>query len=162
MGCAALSGLKKQKALISLPPRDHRDQASLASRSIAPAPRSVQEMTLHVCSTFALADGHGLGIIPFCCEVGGLDGILGVLQLNVYAKRFIEHFAGFSLSTPSIGHGLFDADDLIAVRALAEAMTGAIHFVLWPQPARTGQFWFFHAPSVPQAGRRGYPFGYSN
>jgi hypothetical protein len=58
-------------------------------------------MTLHVCP-----DGHGLGIILFlfCCEVGGLDGILGVLQLNVYAKRFIEHFTGFSLSTPSIGH----------------------------------------------------------
>jgi len=86
---------------------------------------------------------------------------LGVLQLNVYAKRFIEHFTGFSLSTPPSGRGLFDADDLIAVRALAEAMTGAIHFVLWPQPARTGQFWFFHAPSVPQARRLGYPCGYS-
>ena len=45
------------------------------------------------------------------------------------------------------------ADDLIAVRALAEAMTGAIHFVLWPQPAHIGQFWFFHAPSVPGAGK---------
>jgi hypothetical protein len=61
-----------------------------------------------------------------------LDDILGVLQLNVHAKRFIEHFVGFSLSTVPTCHGLFDADDLKAVRALAEAMTGAIHFVLWP------------------------------
>jgi hypothetical protein len=46
----------------------------------------------------------------------------------VYAERLIENFAGFSESTRSIGHGLFDADDLTALRALAEAMTGAIHF----------------------------------
>ena len=73
-------------------------------------------------------------------------GILGVLQLNVCAKRFIEHFSGFSLSTRSVGHGFFDADDLMALRALPEAMTSAIHFVLWSKPTRIGQFWFFHTP----------------
>jgi hypothetical protein len=78
-----------------------------------------------------------------------LDGILGVLQLNVYAKRFIEHFTGFSLNTPPSGRGLFDADDLIAVRALAEAMSGAIHFVLWPQPAPVNSGFF-----MPQVSHR--------
>jgi hypothetical protein len=73
-------------------------------------------------------------------------GILGVLQLNVCAKSFMEHFSGFSLCTRSIGHGFFDADDFMALRALAEAMTGAIHFVLWSKPTRIGQFWFFHTP----------------
>jgi hypothetical protein len=43
--------------------------------------------------------------------------VLGVLQLNVYAKRFKEHFTGFSVSTRSIDHGLFKADDLIALGA---------------------------------------------
>jgi hypothetical protein len=57
-----------------------------------------------------------------------------VLQLNVCAKRFKEHFTGLSVSTRSIDHGLFDADDLIALRALAEAMTRAIHSVPWPKP----------------------------
>ena len=69
-----------------------------------------------------------------------------MLQLNVCAKRFMEHFTGFSLSTGSIGHGFFDADDLMALRALAEVMTGAIHFVPWSKPTRIGQFWFFHTP----------------
>jgi hypothetical protein len=64
----------------------------------------------------------------------------------VCAKSFMEHFSGFSLSTRSIGHGFFDADDVMALRALAEAMTGAIHFVLWSKPTRIGQFWFFHTP----------------
>jgi len=69
-----------------------------------------------------------------------------VLQLNVCAKQFMEQFSGFSLSTGSIGHGFFDADDLMALRALAEVMTGAIHFVPWSKPTRIGQFWFFHTP----------------
>jgi hypothetical protein len=48
----------------------------------------------------------------------------------VCAKSFIDHFGGFWLRILCISHGLFDADDLIALRAFAEAMTGAIHFVL--------------------------------
>ena len=71
-------------------------------------------------------------------------------------KRFIEHFTGLWLSTRSIGHGLFDADDVMALRALAEAMTGAIHFVPWSKPAHVGQFWLFHTASFPQARRFGY------
>ena len=55
-------------------------------------------------------------------------GVLRVPQLNVSAKRIIEHVTGFSLSAWSIGHGLFDTDDLTALRALAEAMTSAIHY----------------------------------
>jgi hypothetical protein len=69
----------------------------------------------------------------------------------------MKHFTGFYLSIRSVGHGLFYADDLTAARALAEAMTGAIHFVPWPKPTRISQFWFFHAPSFPQAERFGYP-----
>ena len=72
-----------------------------------------------------------------------------MLQLNVCAKRFVQHFTGFSLSTRAVGHGLFYADDLMALRALAEAMTRAIHFVLWPKPSHVGQFWLFHAPQFP-------------
>jgi hypothetical protein len=64
----------------------------------------------------------------------------------VCAKRFVKHFTGFSLSTRAIGHGLFNADDLMALRALAEAMTRAIDFFLWPKPSHVGQFWLFHAP----------------
>jgi hypothetical protein len=78
--------------------------------------------------------------------------ILGVLQLNVCAKRLIEHFIGFWVRILYISHGLFDADDLVALRAFAEAMTGAIHFVPWPKPTHGDQFWFFHADSFPQAG----------
>jgi len=80
-----------------------------------------------------------------------LAGILGVLQPNVCAKCFIQPFIGFWLRIPCISHGLFDADDLMALRALAEAMTGAIHFVLWSKPTDVGQFLFFHADSFPQA-----------
>jgi hypothetical protein len=80
----------------------------------------------------------------------------------VYPKRFVEQFTGLSLSTRSIGHGLFDADDLMALRALAEAMTGAIHFVPWPKPTHIGQFWLFHVPSFPQDREFGYLCGYSN
>src|SRR5438876_6055412 len=79
----------------------------------------------------------------------GLAGVLGVLQLNVRAKRFIEHFIGLWLRTLCISHGLFDADDLMPLGALAEAMTGAIHFVPWSKPTHVGQFWFFHADSFP-------------
>jgi hypothetical protein len=42
----------------------------------------------------------------------------------------------------------------------AEAMTGAIHFVLWSKPTRVGRFWFFHVPSFPQAGPDCYPCGF--
>src|SRR5262249_21251270 len=37
------------------------------------------------------------------------------------------------LSARSICNGLFYADNLMAFRARSETMTGAIHFVLWPQ-----------------------------
>ena len=80
---------------------------------------------------------HTLGLVPFCGRDSGCVEVLGVLQLNVCAKRFIEHFAGLLLSTRSFGHDLFDADDLMALRALAEAMTGAIHFV-------PGGYFYFH------------------
>jgi len=82
---------------------------------------------------------------------------LGMLELNVCAKRFIEHFGGLLLSTRAIGHGLFDADGFIALRALAEAVTGAIHLVPWPKPTYIGQFWPFHAVSFPQAGQLDHP-----
>jgi hypothetical protein len=74
----------------------------------------------------------------------------------VCAKRFVQHFSGFSLSTRAVRHGLFDADDLMALRAFAEAMTGAIHFFLWSKPSHVGQFWLFHASSFPRARRFGY------
>src|ERR1700687_2917768 len=66
------------------------------------------------------------------------------------AKRFVQHFTGFSLSTRAVGHGLFDADDLTALRALTEEMTRAIDFVLWHKTSHGGQFWLFHATSIPQ------------
>ena len=37
------------------------------------------------------------------------------------------------------------SNDLMALRALAEVMTRAIHFLLWPEPSHVGQFWLFHA-----------------
>jgi hypothetical protein len=46
--------------------------------------------------------------------------------------RLIEHFIGFWLCVRRVRHGLFDADDLTALRALAEYMTGAIHFAFGP------------------------------
>jgi|ERR1022692_637633 hypothetical protein len=112
---------------------------------------------VRITGTFALADGHSLRLVPFCGTDSGQVEVLGVLQLNVCAKRFVEHFTGLSLGTRSVGHGLFDADDLMALRTLAEAMTGAIHFALWSKPTNVGQFWFFHALSFPQDGRFGYP-----
>jgi hypothetical protein len=80
-----------------------------------------------------------------------------VLQLNVSAKRLGEHFIRLSQGAWSIGQGLFDADDLMALRALAEEVTSAIHLVPWSKPTRVRQFWLFHALSFPQAGRLGYP-----
>jgi hypothetical protein len=77
----------------------------------------------------------------------------------VCAKGCMEHFTGFSPSARSIGDGLRDADDLIALRAPAEVVTSAIHFVLWPKPSHFRQFWIFHelqpgrSPSIPCACR---------
>jgi len=79
-----------------------------------------------------------LGLVPFCGRDSGYVEVLGVLQLNVCAERFIEHFAGLLLRTRSFGHGLLNADDLMALRAIAEAMTGTIHFVPWPKPTHVG------------------------
>jgi hypothetical protein len=78
-----------------------------------------------------------------------MQSIGTVLQLSVRAKRFIEHFIRFRLRILCIGHDFFDADDLMTLGTLAEAMTGAIHFVLWSKPTHVGQFWFFHASSFP-------------
>jgi hypothetical protein len=74
-----------------------------------------------------------------------------MLQLNVCAKCFIERFIGFLRSARPIGHGLFDADGFMTLRTLAEAVTGAIHFVPWPKPTYIAQFWPYHAVSFPQA-----------
>ena len=76
--------------------------------------------------------------------------LIGMLHLNVIAKRLIERFTGCSMSARSISHGLFDADDFMALGALAETMTGAIHFAPWPKPTRVDQFWIFHTLSFPQ------------
>ena len=73
-----------------------------------------------------------------------MQSIGTVLQLSVRAKRFIEHFISFRLRILCIGHDFFDADDLMALGTLAEAMTGAIHFVPWSKPTRIDQFWFGH------------------
>ena len=80
-----------------------------------------------------------------------MQSIGTMLQLCVHAKRFIEHFSSFRLCILSIGHDFFDADDLMALGTLAEAMTGAIHFVLWSKPTHVGKFWLFHASSFPHA-----------
>ena len=60
-------------------------------------------------------------------------------------------------SARPIGHGLLDADGFMALGALAEAVTGAIHLVPWPKPTYSGQFWPFHAVSIPQAGQLDHP-----
>jgi hypothetical protein len=75
-----------------------------------------------------------------------------VVPFNVRAKRFMEHFVGFWLGIPFSSHGLFDADDLMALRAFAKAMTGPIHFIPWSKPTNISQFWFLHAHSFPQVG----------
>jgi hypothetical protein len=80
-----------------------------------------------------------------------MQSIGTVLQLSVRAKRFIEHFISFWLRILCIGHDFFDADDLMTLGTPAEAMTGAIHFVLWSKPPHVGKFWLFHASSFPQA-----------
>jgi hypothetical protein len=64
-------------------------------------------------------------------------------------KGFIEHFSGFLVRILRIGHGLFDTDNFSALGALAEAVTGAIHFVLWSKPTQVFQFWFLHILSFP-------------
>jgi len=81
-----------------------------------------------------------------------MQSIGTVLQFSVRAKRLIEHFISFRLRVLCIGHDFFDADDLMALGTLAEAMTGTIHFVLWSKPTHVGKFWLFHASSFPQAG----------
>jgi hypothetical protein len=91
----------------------------------------------------------GLGLVSFYGWDSGKVEVVGVLQLNVIAKRFVQNFTGFSRSTRAVGHGFFDADNLMALRALGEAMTRTIHFVLWPEPSHVAQFWPFHAPSFP-------------
>jgi hypothetical protein len=72
-----------------------------------------------------------------------------VLQVGVFAKRFKEPFIGFPQSARPIGHGFFDADNLLALRALAKAMTGAVHFVLRPKPTYIRQLWFVHLAALP-------------
>jgi hypothetical protein len=91
-----------------------------------------------------------LGLVPFRGGDSGYVEVFGVLQLNVCAKGFIERFIDFLPSARPIGHRLFDADGFMALRALAEAVTGAIHLVPWPEPTYIGQFWPFHAVSFPQ------------
>jgi hypothetical protein len=76
--------------------------------------------------------------------LGDLAEILEVLELNVCAKRCIKHFSRFWLRILRISHGLFNADDLKALRAFAEVMTGTIHFFLGSKPTHVGQFWSFH------------------
>ena len=83
-----------------------------------------------------------------------------MLQLNVCAKCFIERFISFLPSAWPIGNGLFDADGFMALRALAEAMTGVIHFVPWSKPPHVGQFWCSHVHSFPQAGADCQPCGF--
>lgn len=80
----------------------------------------------------------------------GAASVLGVSKFSVCAKRFMEHFTGFSLSARSIGDGLCDADDLIALRAPAEVVTSAIHFVPRSKPSHVRQFWIFHTLILPQ------------
>jgi hypothetical protein len=63
-------------------------------------------------------------------------------QLNVCAERFMEHFIGCWLRILGIGHNLFDADDLLAFRTLAEAVTSVIHFYPWSKPPHVGQVCF--------------------
>ena len=67
--------------------------------------------------------------------------------------RYPPILFGLWQSTRSIRHGLLDADYLTALRALAEEMTGAIHFVSWSKPTHFGQFWPPYAVSFPQAGQ---------
>ena len=79
----------------------------------------------------------------------GLAHVLGVFEPNVCAKHFIESFSGFDLRTLCICHNLFDADDLVTCGALAEAMTGVIHFYPRSKPIHIGQFWCSHCSQFP-------------
>jgi hypothetical protein len=47
-----------------------------------------------------IADGHGLFLVPFRRRDSGYVEVLGVLQLNVCAKRFIERFISLLPSVP--------------------------------------------------------------
>ena len=99
----------------------------------------------------------GLGFVPFGGGHSGKIEFLGMLQLNVCAKCFIERFIGLFPGARPIGHGLFDGDGFIALRALAEPVTGAIHLVPRPKPTYMRQFWTFHAVTFPQAGHLDHP-----
>ena len=70
--------------------------------------------------------------------------ILEMRKLNVFSKRFREHFSGFRLGVLGICDGFFNADDVMAFGALAEVMTGVIHFYPWSKPSHMGQFWCSH------------------
>jgi hypothetical protein len=48
---------------------------------------------------FATCRWSCLGLVPFCGWDGGQVEVLGVLQPNVSAKRFVERFTGFAQST---------------------------------------------------------------
>jgi hypothetical protein len=105
----------------------------------------------------------GTGAIRMNCvtrSMFGLREVLGMLKLDVYTEHFREIFSGFWLRILCVCNGLFDADDLMAFRALAKVMTGAIHFVPWSKPTHGGQFWLFHVLSFPQAAFRRYPCGF--
>ena len=80
-----------------------------------------------------------------------------MLELNVRAKCFVEHLIGLLPSARSIGDGLFDADGFTTLRALAEAVTGAVHLVPWPKPTYIGQFWLLHAVSFSHPGQFDHP-----
>ena len=80
-----------------------------------------------------------------------------MLQPDVRVKCFIKRFIGFLPSAWPVGNGLFDADGFMALRALAETVTGAIHLVPWPKPTYVGQFWPFHAVSFPPTGQLDHP-----
>ena len=60
---------------------------------------------------------------------------LKMFTFNMCAKHFVEHFSGFRLRTLWLCHDFFHTDDLVAFRALAKAMAGAVHFNSWAQPS---------------------------
>ena len=78
-----------------------------------------------------------LGLVPFGGRYSRYIERFGVLQLHMCAKRFVKPFVGSCQRTWSIRHGFFDADYLVALRALAEEVTGAIHFVSWSKPTHS-------------------------
>jgi len=78
---------------------------------------------------------------------GPLAEIVGVLQLDVCVKCCEKFLRGLWLRVLRLRYGLLDADDLKALRALANRMTCAIHFFLGSKPRHVRQFWFFHIRS---------------